>query len=174
MAYDYEFVHHTWKSHHSTLWTAELVHLIGHCSSQGGRFRKQPADIHASSITGSVESDHTALTDAFRHFPTDQLHHQSRRAGIQPMPQQLAAATPASWTGTWYTRRCITPQYDNSLDLCYGCWLATCQAQKLEYVTRWRVRCAGTAALSCWKTNTSPAMLLQITGSSSCISKTSR
>ena len=174
MAYDYEFVHHTWKSHHSTLWTAELVHLIGYCSSPRWAVSKT-AGWHSCKqhYRKCWKRPHYALTDAFRHFPADQLHHQSRRAGIQPMPQQLAAVTPASWTGTWYTRRCITPQYDNSLDLCHGCWLATCQAQKLKYVTGWRVRCAGTGALSCWKTNTSPAML-QITGSSSCISKTSR
>jgi len=62
----------------------------------------------------------------------------------------------------------------NIPDSDHDCWLATCQDwwTRVSYsLTGSWVRCAG--VLSCWKTNRSPVML-RITGSSSCISNSSR
>ena len=74
----------------------------------------------------------------------------------------------ATWTRQYISN--IT-RYGNPLDLRQDSWLA-CQDVSWHTISTvlW-ARCAG--ALSCWKTNTSPAVL-QITSSSSCISNTPR
>jgi len=185
----YPLIHHTWKMSPHYLVNAKLFH-----PTEGNiaffqtwvALKRTGCDMwqlecQASNVTVSVQSDHLLygyMLPVF--FATHQLHCPPRSAENQRMSQQDASA--------------IRPHRGLILDTCalvacprrgylpgwgQDCWLATCQdwwtvnwgvSQRRSSTVPW-ARCAG--ALSFWKTNTSPAVL-QIAGSSFCISNMSR
>jgi len=151
---------------------------------QGGWFWKQPSVVissqfqfQASNITRTFASDYCLCQHTLPVFlATDLLHHSPHSARTQPVFASRRRNSSPFRIGTYHSRSCIMPRIRKLPHLVrtvawphvrldeQGCLTA----QKLDHVMSAVCWCI---ALPCWKTNTSPAML-QITGSSSCISNT--
>jgi len=134
-------------------------------------------ECRASNVTASVQSGHLVhgyMLPVF--FTTDQLHRPPCSAEIQPMSQQDASAS-CPYRGLVldirYTRSCSMPQMQQFTVLRSG--LMNCGVLLRRNSTVSRARCA--SALSCWKTNTSPAMLqiaVAASASATCLGNTAR
>jgi len=167
------------KCHCTTLWNAELVHLIEGIlfSSKCWWLWKEPVvlcdigalkktdsgmwqlECQACNVTASIQNDdllHGHMLPIL--FTTDQSLHPPCSAEIRPMSQQ-AAATTRPYRELVLDTHTPASWLSNLLDLNQDYWLAMSGLMNWGILHRRSstvslARCVG--ALSCWKTNMSP------------------
>jgi len=187
--------------HRTTLWTVDLVRLMEgtlfpskHCWLWKGELgcvvycgcEKEPVmlcsiECQASNVTATVQSGHRLHGYTLSVFSPPRInrivHHyvvlKFSPCLTKPLPQLVRIA---DWYLVYTYLHHAPDAVINQVEVRAVGWphvrtdeLGCLTAQKLDCVTStmcWR-------ALSCWKTNTSPAMLW-IAGSSSCVSNASR
>ena len=136
-------------------------------------------ECQAGNVTASVKSDHLLhgyMLPVF--FITDQLHRPVHHALLKSSPCRNKMLPQLVRIADWYSIYALLQHAPDAViyrvEVRTVGWpqgLMNCGVSLRRSSTVSRARCAG--ALSCWKTNTSPSMLW-ITGSSFCISNTSR